>query len=364
MTIRALLALAAAAVGAATPGCAPEAPAPPGPKEIRAPLAPDGPPAPAAWQTLIDLRGVWAFRIGRDSTWQGGKAWDRIPVPAAWEDAGYHGYDGTAWYRTTFALDAEAASLVAKEPPHLLLGRIDDTDEVWLNGERIGASGRPPPDYKTAAFDFRIYRVPPALLHTDRPNVLSVRVFDGGLEGGLLEGPVALAVPSAGNPAGVPIVADLEGLWRFSPGDGPWAAPALDDSGWAQIRVPGTWEPQGFSGLDGIAWYRTRVSLSDEDTSRDLILVLGAVDDLDEAFVNGVRVGGTGDVDARDMTGEEWLVERAYRVPASALRAGDNVVAVRVYDGLIDGGIHRGPVALMTPEAYAERRRRVLGDTW
>lgn len=365
MTLRSLLVLAigVAAVAVATPSCAPDAPGPSGPRVIRAPQTLNEPPAPADWQTLVDLRGMWAFRIGGDSTWNDGKEWDRIPVPAAWENAGYHGYDGTAWYRTTFELDAEAASLAEKESAHLLLGRIDDVDEVWLNGERVGATGRPPPDYQTAAFGFRVYRVPPALLRADRPNVLTVRVYDAGLEGGVLEGPVALAIPSPDNPAGVPMVADLAGPWQFALGDGPWASPDLDDRGWAPIRVPGYWEPQGFAGADGVGWYRRHVALTAGQTAHGLVLVLGAVDDLDEAFVNGVRIGGTGDVDAPSIGGDEWLIERAYRIPASVLRDGDNVVAVRVYDGLADGGIHRGPVALMTPEAYAERRRRVLGDT-
>ena len=202
MTLRSLLVLAigVAAVAVATPSCAPDDPGPSGPRVIRAPQTLNEPPAPADWQTLVDLRGMWAFRIGGDSTWNDGKEWDRIPVPAAWENAGYHGYDGTAWYRTTFELDAEAASLAEKESAHLLLGRIDDVDEVWLNGERVGATGRPPPDYQTAAFGFRVYRVPPALLRADRPNVLTVRVYDAGLEA-MGPGPPRTSTTAAGPPS-------------------------------------------------------------------------------------------------------------------------------------------------------------------
>src|SRR2546423_106904 len=40
-----------------------------------------------------------------------------------------------------------------------------------------------------------------------------------------------------------------------------WADPALDDHSWDDIRVPGYWEGQGYPGLDGIAWYRTAVTL-------------------------------------------------------------------------------------------------------
>jgi len=368
MTARALLLLGIGVAGLTLlgPGCDDEAR--PAPTVIVADIE-AGRPAPADWRMLVDLAGDWAFRIGDDSTWAGGTGWDRVAVPGAWEDAGYHGYDGTAWYRTSFVLDPEAASLAGKAPPFLLLGRIDDVDEVWLNGERLGESGRRPPEaetgataFQTAAFSFRVYRVPSGLLRADRPNDLAVRVFDAELEGGILEGPLALAIPTAANPAGLPVVADLVGVWRFSLGDGLWADPDLDDTGWATIRVPGTWQGQDFGEPGGFAWYRTRATLSKGDASRDLVLVFGAIDDLDEAFVNGVRVGGTGDLNDPSVQGDEWLRERAYPVPASALRDGENVVAVRVFDGLVEGGIHRGPVALMTPEAYAERRRRLLDD--
>ena len=339
-------------------------PAPPPPPFSADPAA--GPPSPDDWAVLADLSGEWAFRIGDDARWATGPTdagWDRMPVPGAWEDAGYHGYDGTAWYRTAFVLDAQAAAGVLTAPPYLLLGRIDDVDEVWLNGVRVGRGGHRPPEYRTAAFSFRRYRLPPGLLRADGPNVLAVRVYDAGLEGGILEGPVALAVPTARNPDGVPFAADLEGDWRFSPGDGAWASPGLDDAGWDTLRVPGVWETQGYRDLGGVAWYRKRVDLSAETAARDLVLVLGAVDDLDETFVNGARVGATGDVDGGEIRGDEWAAERAYPVPARLLRPGENVVAVRVYDGPVDGGIHRGPVALLTAEAYAERRRRTRGDT-
>ena len=369
MTRAAPLLLAALALGA----CADDRPKRDGPHVIEV-TTPDValPPSPDDWATVLDLAGPWDFRIGDDPAWAGleapgGPGWETVTVPAAWEDQGFFGYDGTAWYRTSFTVDAKTAEALRTAPPHLLLGRIDDVDEVWLNGTRIGGLGQLPPAYKTASFAFRRVRIPGGVLR-DGENVLAVRVYDAGLEGGILEGPVALAVPTERNPAGAPFVADLSGTWRFSPGDGDWAAPGLDDAQWDSLRVPGVWEAQGYRDLGGFGWYRRRVGLEAEAAARDLVLVLGKIDDLDEAFVNGVRVGGTGDLEARRVRGDEWQVERAYRVPADVLRAGENVVAVRVFDGLIDGGIHEGPVALMTPEAYAERRRRMgleaRGDDW
>ena len=333
--------------------------------------------------------------------------WDRVFVPAAWEDEGFSGYDGFAWYRTTFALDAAAAGRARAAPAFLLLGRIDDADEVWLNGAYVGRGGGMPPFYRTASFGFRAYRVPADLL-VDGPNVVAVRVFDEGLEGGILEGPVALAVPTAYGGGGAlargpsdeapepaappappprpeprpapaprpeptpepapphspsgPVVADLAGTWALRRGDDrAWARPETDDAHWDRVRVPDTWDGQGLKGYDGFAWYRTDVTLTAAEADQDVVLVLGAVDDLDEAFVNGVRVGRTGDVEGRTIQGDEWLAVRAYPVPRGTLQAGRNVVAVRVFDATDRGGIYRGPVALLTPAGSRELRN---GDDW
>ena len=114
-----------------------------------------------------------------------------------------------------------------------------------------------------------------------------------------------------------------------------WAA-SSSDSGWASIRVPALWESVGYADLDGVAWYRTTITLSADEASHDAQLSLGPVDDDDITWVNGVEVGRTGG----------WNVPRSYRVPASALHAGANVIAVRVTDGGGGGGIYGAPEQL------------------
>ena len=123
-------------------------------------------------------------------------------------------------------------------------------------------------------------------------------------------------------------------------GAAPWADPALDDSAWASIAVPALWESQGYDGFDGIAWYRTSLVLAPDEAARGATLSLGPVDDDEITWVNGVEVGRT--------TG--WDVPRRYAVPASALRAGRNVIAVRVDDHGGGGGIYgaAGDVRLTT----------------
>jgi sialate O-acetylesterase len=115
------------------------------------------------------------------------------------------------------------------------------------------------------------------------------------------------------------------------PGSGaaPWHAPGLDTAGWETMNLPAMWEEAGHEGFDGIAWFRRSFDLPADWAGRDLVLRLGAIDDVDTTWVNGVEVGTT----------SGWTASRAYRVPASALRAKDNVIAVRVLDTGGGGGI-------------------------
>ncbi len=64
-----------------------------------------------------------------------------------------------------------------------------------------------------------------------------------------------------------------------------------NDSKWEEIQLPGNFDNQLNGGeFNGAIWFRKNVFI-DELTS-DYILTLGAVDDMDETFVNGQKVGG------------------------------------------------------------------------
>ena len=119
--------------------------------------------------------------------------------------------------------------------------------------------------------------------------------------------------------------------WKNSDNDeSKWHLADHDDRDWAVIRVPGAWEYNGWPGMDGVAWYRTTFTLTAEEAEQGAVLSLGPIDDSDQAWVNGHAVGG--------MT-NHWSTPRVYQVPAQALHAGVNSVAVRVVDGGGGGGI-------------------------
>lgn len=309
------------------------------------------------WFRAVNLRGRWRFEIGDQLTWAqpnfDDSEWDILYAPALWEDQEYPGYDGFAWYRRTFTV----AKKFETEMLYLRLGRIDDVDEVFLNGKRIGGCGNFPPDEKTAYDVHREYFVPKSLVNFTGNNLLAVRVFDQQLGGGIVEGDLGIF-------ARVDVPApdlDLSGYWKFKTGDvETWAGADFDDTGWNEIIVPGFWEKQGFDGYDGFAWYRKHFQLPANLVGKRLILMLAKIDDVDEVFLNGKKIGGTGpfpEPDYRGMYGDWYSKDRRYRVPRSALNPdGDNVIAIRVFDAWIDGGFHDAPIGLIQLENYEETK--------
>lgn len=119
-----------------------------------------------------------------------------------------------------------------------------------------------------------------------------------------------------------------------------FAEPAHDTSGWQQMSLPQQWESAGLS-VDGAVWFRREVNVPAQFAGRDLLLSLGAIDDHDTTYFNGERAGSTG-----AETPNAYAAPRRYRVPGRLVRAGRNVVAVRVFDSVGGGGL-TGPAGEM-----------------
>jgi alpha-galactosidase len=147
----------------------------------------------------VDLSKNWKFKTGDDRVWAKPEAedsgWDSISVARIWEEQGHDGYDGYAWYRTkVFIPSSLKDKAFLKETLNIILGKIDDCDQFYLNGIFIGENNKiknaPTADsiFEKATFwDIeRKYAVPvnnPAI-QWDKENVLAVRVYDHGGGGG------------------------------------------------------------------------------------------------------------------------------------------------------------------------------------
>lgn len=302
---------------------------------------------------LYNLRGDWKFRMGDNVQWAdpqfNDKRWDEIYVPARWEDEGYPGYDGYAWYRKHFDV---SSSWMSKDII-LEMGRIDDADEVYINGQLVGSTGSFPPDYSSAYDVERSYPIPKELLKPGDDNVIAVKVYDGGGYGGITDGPVGIYERDYS----IHPELSLPTVWKFKTGDDmEWKESAYDDGNWKDVRVPAYWETQGFKDYDGYGWYRVKFHIPSDYNNEDLILLVGKIDDFDETYLNGERIGRTGPMPKYKMNrpdGDEYAQMRAYMIPAGILQPGkDNVLAVRVYDCWQGGGIYDGPIGITTRQHY------------
>lgn len=95
------------------------------------------------------------------------------------------------------------------------------------------------------------------------------------------------------------------------------------------MQIPQVWEKGGLQGLNGVVWFMKEVELSREQAkSEDVILELGPLDNSDMTFFNGPPVG--------EMA--QWDKPRSYPIPSYALRAGKNIVVVRIEDTGGEGG--------------------------
>ena len=76
----------------------------------------------------------------------------------------------------------------------IVMGKIDDMDEVYINGKLVGSTGRIERRWTSGnEYDrYRTYTVPDGLLHPGKFNVIAVRVYDQEGVGGIYEGPITL----------------------------------------------------------------------------------------------------------------------------------------------------------------------------
>jgi hypothetical protein len=307
----------------------------------------------------VSLMGDWRFMLGDNKKFarpeHDDSDWEKIYVPSSWQEEGFRHYSGYAWYRKVFDIAFDS-----KDVLYLELGKIDDVDEVYVNGHFIGRTGGFPPDYYTAYNYDRRYFLPLEHLKKNAKNVIAVRVYDEGGEGGIVDSPVGIYnyVNFSENSI------HLFGKWKFHLSDDPeWSKPDLDDSGWEDIIVPASWETQGFSKYDGFAWYRKTFKLPQQFNTEDLVVMLGRIDDMDEVFINGKFIDGTGKIERQWASNGEWDKYRIYSVPDNVLKAGaDNVIAVRVYDQDSRGGIYEGPITLLPRSEYKDFWKRYRSD--
>lgn len=306
------------------------------------------PAADLKLRRVVDLSGTWKFSIGDDRQWASPDYkdynWEQIQVPAPWEDQGFGSYDGYAWYRVTIELRN-----LPDNNLYLMMGYIDDVDEVYLNGTLIGFNGSFPPNFYTAYNAKRVYHIPDHLLNKNGKNVIAIRVYDTVLDGGIIKGDIGIYA----NLNAPTSALSLEGIWQFREGDNPWwKEETFRPDLWDQVMVPGYWGSLKDKRIKGIAWYRRSFQLPDNLIGLDnLVLVIGAIDDYDETYLNGELIGSTNDELGFGVS-TSWRKMRIYKIPRSLLHQdGENQLAIRVMDIGGNAGIYQSPITILPASA-------------
>ena len=107
-----------------------------------------------------------------------------------------------------------------------------------------------------------------------------------------------------------------------------WYDTAYVAKGWHQFWLPGYWEDQGVRGLNGVLWFRKEITLPASMAGKPAKLFLGRIVDADETYVNGVFCGAT----------TYQYPPRRYKVASGILKAGKNIIVVRLTNSSDKGG--------------------------
>lgn len=138
------------------------------------------------------------FTTGDDPRWAqpafDDAAWKQQEVGKTWQEQGFEGYHGFAWYRIHITIPSSLRQQgFWKDSLRIFLAHVNDVDATYLNGKKIGQTGGFPEDaggYQSkwpAVREYHLALNDPAI-HWDADNVIAVRDYDGGGTGGIFMG--------------------------------------------------------------------------------------------------------------------------------------------------------------------------------
>jgi sialate O-acetylesterase len=109
--------------------------------------------------------------------------------------------------------------------------------------------------------------------------------------------------------------------------NGSWADPALDDSSWKIIQIPGGFTELGVGEVPSLCWFRKEITLPATPPQGTARLYLGSIEKMDTTYINGRQVGAS-----------SWVENPRVYFAGGALKPGRNVIAIRLFKMKPDGG--------------------------
>jgi len=154
----------------------------------------------------IPLTSGWKFIQGDSAEYSepgyNDSGWKNIGVDKIWEEQGYEPYDGFAWFRLKVTIPSKVyKEAYLQDSLKIFLGKINNFDQTFLNGKILGINGKTVEENTvldssflkapTNLWDFErryvISAKDPRIIW-DKENVIAVRVFDQGGQGGMYTG--------------------------------------------------------------------------------------------------------------------------------------------------------------------------------
>jgi len=150
----------------------------------------------------VGISDGWRLRAGDDAAWArpdfDDRGWVKVKTGVSWTKAGFPDLHGYVWLRVRFRVPEtwkKDKRVAAFGGLRLDLGPVDDVDEAFFNGEKVGATGSFPPEYRSAWWEPRGYLLPARLVRWGGENVIAIHVYDGGGEAGLTGSPIRVRFP-------------------------------------------------------------------------------------------------------------------------------------------------------------------------
>lgn len=138
-----------------------------------------------------------------------------------------------------------------------------------------------------------------------------------------------------------------------------WAGADFEDGAWPVMSVPGFWQTHPGLNFNGVVWFRRTLILPPTWQGQELELHLGAIDDFDDTYVNGERVGGLG----REIP-DAFQRPRVYQLPPHLTRGERLVVAIRIFDHFGLGGFRALPDEMRLIKPGADEPHIPLHGDW
>lgn len=140
-------------------------------------------------------------------------------------------------------------------------------------------------------------------------------------------------------------------------GDSACSRPDFNDSAWRTMKLPAYWEATEVGDFDGVVWFRKKIEIPKSWLDTNLVLSLGPIDDMDETYVNGVKVGGM-------LGGGFWAAPRVYEVPKALIKDSILTIAVRAIDVGGGGGVWGNGVKMQVHIKDDSSKSILLASDW